>query len=130
MEPFQTLPKANRSLRGFDKVPDMSTSTLIGPGLAEFCQGHGATRLPRMGPPGVSLPGVAAEVPADAGAIVAGCEAARAFFAGVFKALLADNNKPIVAQANATNPRFTVGWLEYGQAQASVTDSPGRFAAR
>jgi transposase len=55
-------------------------------------------------------------------AIIAGCEAAWAFFGGVFKVLIPDNMKPIVAQADATNPRFTVGWLEYAQARGFVTD--------
>ncbi len=75
--------------------------------------------------PGCRCRGLRLRFPQTLGAIVAGCEAARAFFAGVFKALLADNIKPLVAQANATNPRFTVGWLEYGQARASVTDPAG-----
>jgi transposase len=55
-------------------------------------------------------------------AIIAGCEAAWRFFDGVFKVLIPDNMKPIVAQADATNPRFTVGWLEYAQARGFVTD--------
>ena len=55
-------------------------------------------------------------------AIVAGCEAAWRFFGGVFKVLVPDNMKPIVAQADAVNPRFTVGWLEYAQARGFVTD--------
>ena len=46
-------------------------------------------------------------------AIVAGCEAAWRFFGGVFKVLVPDNMKPIVARADAVNPQFTVGWLEY-----------------
>ena len=45
--------------------------------------------------------------------IIAGREAAWRFFGGVFKVLIPDNMKPIVAKADATNPRFTVGWLEY-----------------
>src|SRR5512144_2475931 len=42
--------------------------------------------------------------------IIAGCEAAWRFFGGVFKVLIPDNMKPIVAKADATNPRFTLGW--------------------
>jgi hypothetical protein len=60
-------------------------------------------------------------------AIVDGCEAAWGFFGGVFKVLIPDNMKPIVAQADATNPRFTVGWLEYAQARGFATD-PTRVA--
>jgi hypothetical protein len=33
----------------------------------------------------------------------------------------------IVAQTDAVNPRFTVGWLEYAQARGFVTD-PARVA--
>ena len=50
-------------------------------------------------------------------AIVAGCEAAWQFFGGVFRVLILDNMKPIVAQADAVNPQFRVGWLEYAQAR-------------
>ena len=60
-------------------------------------------------------------------AIVAGCEAAWRFFGGVFKVLVPDNMKPIVARADAVNPQFTVGWLEYAQARGFVTD-PARVA--
>jgi transposase len=55
-------------------------------------------------------------------AIIAGCEAAWRFFGGVFKVLIPDNMKPVVAHADATNPQFTVGWLEYAQARGFVTD--------
>ena len=61
-------------------------------------------------------------------AIIAGCEAAWQFFGGVFKVLIPDNMKPIVARADAINPRFTVGWLEYTQARGFVTD-PARVAS-
>jgi transposase len=61
-------------------------------------------------------------------AIIAGCEAAWAFFGGVFKVLIPDNMKPIVAHADAINPRFTVGWLEYSQACGFVTD-PARVGS-
>jgi transposase len=60
--------------------------------------------------------------------IIAGCEAAWRFFGGVFKVLIPDNMKPIVAKADATNPRFTVGWLEYAQSRGFVTD-PTRVAS-
>lgn len=60
--------------------------------------------------------------------IIAGCEAAWRFFGGVFKVLFPDNMKPIVAKADATNPRFTVGWLEYAQSRGFITD-PTRVAS-
>lgn len=61
-------------------------------------------------------------------AIVAGCEAAWRFFGGVFRVLIPDNMKPVVAHADAVNPQFTVGWLEYAQARGFVTD-PTRVAS-
>lgn len=57
------------------------------------------------------------------GAVVAGCEAAWRFFGGVFAVLIPDNASAIVARADATNPQFTVGWLEYAQARGFVTDA-------
>jgi hypothetical protein len=60
-------------------------------------------------------------------AIIAGCEAAWRFFGGVFKVLIPDNVKAIVAQADATNPRFSIEWVEYAQARGFVTD-PARVA--
>lgn len=56
-------------------------------------------------------------------AIVAGCEAAWRFFGGVFKVLIPDNASAIVAKADAVNPQFTVGWLEYSQARGFATDA-------
>ena len=44
-------------------------------------------------------------------AVVAGCEAAWCFFGGVFKVLIPDNMKPVVAQADAVNRSSRwVGW--------------------
>jgi len=54
--------------------------------------------------------------------VIAGCEAAWSFFGGVFKVLIPDNLKPVVLQADATNPRFTAGWLDYAQHAGFVTD--------
>jgi transposase len=56
-------------------------------------------------------------------AIIAGCEAAWAFFGGVFKVLIPDNMKAVVAAADPVNPRFTVGWLDYAQHCGFATDS-------
>jgi transposase len=60
-------------------------------------------------------------------AVIDGCEAAWAFFDGVFAVLIPDNMSTIVAQADSVNPRFTVGWLEYAQARGFSTD-PARVA--
>jgi transposase len=57
------------------------------------------------------------------GAFIAGCEAAWVFFGGVFKVLIPDNAAAIVADADAVNPRFTAGWLDYAQHCGFVTDA-------
>jgi hypothetical protein len=57
------------------------------------------------------------------GTLIAGCDAAWAFFGGVFKVLVPDNASPIVADADAVNPRFTAGWLDYSQHCGFVTDA-------
>lgn len=56
-------------------------------------------------------------------AVIAGCEQAWAFFGGVFKVLIPDNMSPIVADADAINPKLTVGWLDYAQHCGFVTDT-------
>ncbi len=56
-------------------------------------------------------------------AVIAGCTAAWAFFGGVFKVLIPDNMKAIVATADPVNPRFTVGWLDYAQHCGFATDA-------
>ncbi|MBO0776440.1 MAG: IS21 family transposase [Actinobacteria bacterium] len=56
-------------------------------------------------------------------AFIAGCEAAWAFFGGVFPVLIPDNASPIVADADAVNPRFTAGWLDYAQHCGFATDA-------
>ena len=55
-------------------------------------------------------------------ALIAGCEAAWPYFGGVFKVLVPDNMSAVVADADAVNPRFTVGWLDYAQHCGFVTD--------
>jgi transposase len=55
-------------------------------------------------------------------AFIAGCEAAWVFFGGVFKVLVPDNASAIVADADAVNPRFTAGWLDYTQHCGFATD--------
>ena len=56
-------------------------------------------------------------------AVIAGCEAAWAYFGGVFKILIPDNMSPIVADADPVNPRFTTGWLDYAQHCGFATDA-------
>ena len=56
-------------------------------------------------------------------AFIAGCEAAWVFFGGVFKVLVPDNASAIVADADAVNPRFTAGWLDYAQHCGFATDA-------
>lgn len=55
-------------------------------------------------------------------AMVAGCEAAWTFFGGVFKVLIPDNLKAVVTDADAVNPRLSVGWLDYAQHVGFATD--------
>lgn len=55
-------------------------------------------------------------------AVIAGCEAAWEFFGGCFKVLVPDNMSAIVADADAVNPRFTTGWLDYAQHCGFATD--------
>jgi transposase len=55
-------------------------------------------------------------------AAIAGCEAAWSFFGGVFKVVIPENLKPVVAQADSVNPRFTHGWLDYAQHAGFGTD--------
>src|SRR6266536_1830170 len=54
--------------------------------------------------------------------VIAGCEDAWQFFSGVFRVVVPDNMSPVVARADAVNPRLTREWLEYAQARGFVTD--------
>jgi transposase len=54
--------------------------------------------------------------------VIAGCEQAWEFFGGVFRVVVPDNMSPVVAKADAVNPRLTREWLEYSQARGFVTD--------
>jgi transposase len=56
-------------------------------------------------------------------AVIAGCEAAWAFYGGVFKVIIPDNMSAIVARADAVNPVLTQGWLDYAQHCGLVTDT-------
>jgi len=55
-------------------------------------------------------------------AVIAGCEAAWEFFGGCFKVLIPDNLTPVVTDADAVNPRFSQGWLDYAQHCGFATD--------
>ncbi|MBI3458327.1 MAG: transposase [Candidatus Rokubacteria bacterium] len=50
------------------------------------------------------------------------CEAAWAFFHGVFRVLIPDNTKAIVQRADPLEPRLTPAFLEYAQARGFVID--------
>jgi transposase len=54
--------------------------------------------------------------------VIDGCESAWRYFGGVFKVLVPDNLKPVVANADPVNPTFTAGWLDYAQARGFGTD--------
>ncbi|WP_246868497.1 IS21 family transposase [Saccharopolyspora sp. ASAGF58] len=56
-------------------------------------------------------------------AVISGCEAAWAYFGGVFKVVIPDNMAAIVADADPVNPRFTAGWLDYAQHCGFGTDA-------
>jgi hypothetical protein len=51
------------------------------------------------------------------------CEAAWAFFGGVFKVLIPDNTKAIVEKPDPLSPKITLGFLEYAQARGFVVDT-------
>jgi transposase len=50
------------------------------------------------------------------------CEAAWAFFGGIFKVLIPDNTAAIVTQADPLAPRITLAFLEYAQARGFHID--------
>ena len=55
-------------------------------------------------------------------AVIDGCQAAWEFFGGVFSVLIPDNLKPVIAAADAVNPRLTTGWLDYAAHAGFATD--------
>ena len=55
-------------------------------------------------------------------AVIAGCEAAWAFFGGVFKVLIPDNMSSVVEKADPLNPRFNQAFVEYAQSRGFVID--------
>ena len=54
--------------------------------------------------------------------VVAGCEAAWAFFGGVFRVLIPDNLKAIVTAPDRDAPRLNPAFLEYAQARGFTVD--------
>ena len=54
--------------------------------------------------------------------VIAGCEAAWAFFGGVFRVLVPDNLKAIVASAHRESGRLNPTFLEYAQARGFTVD--------
>lgn len=55
-------------------------------------------------------------------AVIAGCEAAWAFFEGVFAVLIPDNMAAVVDKADPLNPRFNKAFVEYAQSRGFVID--------
>lgn len=58
----------------------------------------------------------------DLPAVIAGCEAAWAFFGGVFQVLIPDNMAAIVDRADALEPRLNRGFAEYAQDRGFAVD--------
>ncbi len=58
----------------------------------------------------------------DLPVVIAGCEAAWAFFGGVFKVVIPDNMSVIVDRAHPTDPRLNQAFAEYAQARGFVID--------
>lgn len=54
--------------------------------------------------------------------VIAGFEAAWAFFGGVFATVIPDNMKTVVDQANPLEPRLNQAFVEYAQARGFVID--------
>ncbi|GAC1378859.1 MAG: hypothetical protein NVSMB4_08450 [Acidimicrobiales bacterium] len=54
--------------------------------------------------------------------VIAGFEAAWAFYGGVFAVVIPDNLKPVVARADALDPRFNDAFREYAQSRGFVID--------
>ncbi len=55
-------------------------------------------------------------------AVIAGFEAAWAFFCGVFAVVIPDNTSAIVEQADRLDPRFNRAFVEYAQARGFLID--------
>src|SRR5437588_9073517 len=55
-------------------------------------------------------------------AVISGCEAAWAFFGGVFHVVIPDNLTAVVDKADRLEPRLNQAFMEYAQARGFVTD--------
>ncbi|MBK8230654.1 MAG: transposase [Candidatus Eisenbacteria bacterium] len=55
--------------------------------------------------------------------VIAACEAAWAFYGGVFRALIVDNLKAVVQRADLTEPLLNPSFQEYAQARGFVVDT-------
>jgi hypothetical protein len=58
----------------------------------------------------------------DLPAVIAGFEAAWAFFGGVFKVVIPDNMAPVVDRAHPTDPRLNRAFAEYAQDRGFAVD--------
>ena len=58
----------------------------------------------------------------DLPAVIAGFEAAWAFFGGVFKVVIPDNMSAVVDRAHPTEPRFNQAFAEYAQDRGFLID--------
>jgi Mu transposase, C-terminal domain len=58
----------------------------------------------------------------DLAAVIAGCEAAWAFFGGIFQVIIPDNMAAIVERANALEPRLNRAFAEYAQDRGFAVD--------
>ena len=54
--------------------------------------------------------------------MIAGCEAAWAFFGGVFKVIIPDNMSAVVDRAHPLEPRFNRAFAEYAQDRGFLID--------
>lgn len=55
--------------------------------------------------------------------VIAACEAAWAFYGGVFRTLIVDNLKAVVQRADPTEPLLSAAFQEYAQARGFVVDT-------
>jgi Integrase core domain len=58
----------------------------------------------------------------DLPSVIAGCEAAWAFFGGIFKVLIPDNMSAIVDRAHPLEPRISAAFTEYAQDRGFLID--------
>jgi hypothetical protein len=58
----------------------------------------------------------------DLPAVIAGCEAARAFFCGIFKIIIPDSMAAIVDRAHPLEPRLSRAFAEYAQDRGFLID--------